>query len=65
MHEVERHVTVEKSRMGRHVYAIVRFGMGQRELQACDIYVDLATHVLISSETALSKLDILCIPSNL
>lgn len=47
LHEVERHVTVEKSRQGRRVYAISRFGVGRRELQAGDIYVDPETHVVM------------------
>ncbi len=32
LHEVERHVTVEKSRKGQRVYAVAGFGLGPREL---------------------------------
>ena len=44
---IEHNVIVEKSRKGRRVYSIARYGVGKRELLAGDIYMDPETHVLM------------------
>lgn len=43
---VERHVMLENVPKGKRVYFIPRFGFGVIELNAGDMYVDPATHVL-------------------
>jgi hypothetical protein len=47
LHEIERHVRVERSKKGRRVYTVRRFGTGWWELSKGDIYVDPQTHVLM------------------
>jgi len=47
MHEIERHVTVERSRKGRRVYSVPQYSLGSRESRAGDIYIDPETHVLM------------------